>query len=76
MANIPIPYPDVLSRSLHDRLEIQRADIQTLLQVIWQNAYHLGMVKGMGSAQTRYMIVTAEERERFLADFPAEDADD
>lgn len=72
MANIPIPYPDVFRRSLHDRLEIQRAEIRQLLQVIWQNAYDLGM----GSTQTRFMIVTAEEKERFLANTEIKEAAD
>jgi hypothetical protein len=71
LANIPAPYPDIFKRPLHVRRMAQGELIYALLQQVWRQAWLEGLREGFSkAAEARFMIVTAEEREQMLKDFP------
>jgi len=71
LANMPPPRYDPLQRPPAVLIARQHDLFKRLLQVIWSDALHEGMKLGMSIAQeTRWMIVTPEERDRLIASLP------
>ena len=66
----PMTYPGRPNREL-----VEWATNQARLWVdqIWRHAFDAGVASMLGTVQTRYILVTAEERDRFIANISQEE---